>query len=68
MAWKVTQLQVDFTQNRVMITLNDQEGNDWRNVNVNFPRGDADRGPGADQEARLKAEAKQILLDAANSL
>lgn len=68
MPWKITQLEDDFKQNRGMVGLNQQEGNSWINVNVNFPVTDADRQTEGDQEARLKARAKQLLLDASNSL
>lgn len=68
MPWKIQQLQVDFTQNRAMVSLQNQEGNDWLNVVANFPRKDADQQTEGDAEAKLKAQAKKLLLDAANSL
>ena len=68
MPWQVTGLNEDLKQNRASVSLNNQAGNDWLSVSVNFPVADADKQTEGDAEKRLRARTKQILLDAANSL
>jgi hypothetical protein len=72
MAWEINQLNVDFHNNRAVVSLN-QSGpptapNDYMNIMVNFGVADADQRKEVDTEQALKARAKQLLLDAANSL
>jgi hypothetical protein len=72
MAWEIQQLQLDFKNNRAMVSLNKQgtppAQTDWMNVNVNFGVEDADQRKEAETEQQLRARAKQALIEAANSL
>jgi hypothetical protein len=72
MAWDINQLSVDFKQNRAIVNMNKQgtptAPNDYLNVSVQFPVDDNDQQKEGTAEQALKARAKQILLDAANSL
>jgi hypothetical protein len=72
MAWEINQLSVDYKGNRGTVTLTKQPDpatpNDYQAVNVNFGVADDDQQKEGNAEAHLKARAKQILIDAANSL
>jgi hypothetical protein len=64
--------ELDFHNNRAVVSLS-QPGppaapNDYINIMINFGVADADQRKEADTEQALKARAKQLLLDAANSL
>jgi hypothetical protein len=72
MVWKITQLQMDYEQKRALVTLT-QQGipqnlNGFLSATVNFPEPEDSHQQQSMTEDYLKARAKQILLDAANSL
>lgn len=72
MAFDISQLQVDLKQNRALVSLNKQgtpiTPNDFESATVTFPVADNDQQREGMTEASLRQRAKQVLLDAANSL
>jgi hypothetical protein len=66
------QLNVDFKSNRAVVSLIKQgtppSMNDYMAANVQFAVADNDQQREGAAEEKLRARAKQILLEAANSL
>ena len=70
MAWKITQADIDYSENKALVTFTDGGGSEAypRSVSVHFSIGaPGDTMPENVDENALLAQAKQIMTDAASS-
>ena len=72
MAYVINNMNVDIKQNTVQVGLSRQQEparpNDWVNINLNFKVPDDDKQTEGTMEERYRKVAKQLLLEAGNSL